>query len=141
VRSSLAESYLDDLRQRLVAAPLWAWRAGMLWEVANANGVTYGRVLAACEAPAAAAVPRGALPDLFDPATRGGLLDVAREAWDDDQLRVRFSRSRGIWVTVSGAAAFEVGEGESEGVALAQAVLRASRRRAPFLVVAARGAP
>lgn len=85
-----------DLARRLAAVP-GIWRAGMLgtsgirYDAADDCGRPYRIESCAVEWPGDQPLkhvlgPRDDVLDLDDPATRGALLDVAREMWDDPEL-------------------------------------------------------
>lgn len=120
-----------DLARRLAAVP-GIWRTGM----ADTMG---RRVLAArdgmclCawyEGPSGAEQPRMgwvrfeqmAPPDLNDGPTRGALLDVAREMWDDPGLFCR--PGDGGWCVVNSNLRI-IARGPTEGAAIAAAILAA----------------
>ena len=63
----------------VVKLPGWQWRPGMLWWVGSREDGDFGRVEDACAEDWAP--PDGAWPEPFDPATRGCLLGLVREAW------------------------------------------------------------
>ena len=64
----LAESF-ESLARRAVAAKHWRWMPGMLTNVGErVRWETYCLL--------------GTMPDLTDPATRGCLLALVREAWE-----------------------------------------------------------
>jgi len=89
-----------DLARRAVACRGWRWMPGMLtlpwrdefgdvshppWRLRTENWMPF------------ADGHRGAIPDLTDPATRGCLLELAREAWRDVGLYVQGEYSNNAW--------------------------------------------
>ncbi len=71
---------MKTLAERAVACAAWRWMPGMRWTV----GADWGRLLDEQDR-----VLAGALPDLDDPATRGCLLALVRQAWPDHPVAPR----------------------------------------------------
>lgn len=75
---------LETLGRRAVACTKWRWMPGM----AVVLDTWRGRIGDGEEI-------RGAfVPDLSDPATRGCLLDLVREAWAQPEISTRYSEYR-----------------------------------------------
>jgi hypothetical protein len=66
----------------------------------------------------------GTLPDLTDPATIGCLLALVREAWGDS-LHVRYTEHHKSWWVLVDRQIGVNGSGDTEGEALAAALLGA----------------
>lgn len=107
-----------DLARRLAAVPR-IWRAGML--------TAGGRRLT--DRGARSLPPIGAMPDLDDAATRGALLDVARERWGDSLLHVQWSWTWSAWYVYGAHHHLPglIGGCPTEGAAIALAILAAPR--------------
>lgn len=71
-----------DLARRAAACRGWRWLPGMLvWGGDRITEDTLG-------------IAHGVVPDFRDPATRGALLQLVREAWGDDRADVSFAFER-----------------------------------------------
>ena len=114
---------MKEIAERAVKAKGWRWMAGMLplaldsdgdWTASERVWRTQGGRLA---------LPQGALPDLTDPATLGGLLAVVRDAHRDAFMAAGCDGED--WV-VADCDGFEVSRGRSEREALVLALEVAS---------------
>jgi len=63
---------------------------------------------------------------LTDPATRGALLDIAREAWGDPGIHIAPHSSGAIWWVYTGKGHGPIGSGPTEGEAIAAAIIAAA---------------
>lgn len=88
---------IDDLARRAVACSRWRWMPGMRWTVRTTDDerlMGWGRAPEFLKGRTPAW--RSRLPDLTDPATRGCLLALVREAYGDQTASPQY-RS-GSWV-------------------------------------------
>jgi len=84
----------DELAQRAVACKGWRWMPGMLACLYREDGTLMGSNRHGNPGP-------DFLPDLSDPATRGCLLSLVREAWGDPHVCSgfrQFSLHPVVWV-------------------------------------------
>jgi hypothetical protein len=70
---------LEELARRAVACPRWRWMPGMRYRV----GLLASR-LSDSQCKGKLPLVAEARPDLSDPATRGCLLELVREAWGNE---------------------------------------------------------
>ncbi len=87
---------LKSLARRAVACRGWRWMPGMLAVLDRAPPL---RILEICDAGNALQEARW-LPDLSDPATRGWLLELVREALADPELFARREIGGSGWVVI-----------------------------------------
>lgn len=86
-----------EIARAFVACALWKWLPGMLgasvtggvWRVEQADLTALG---GAGAGPASIHEVGTWLPDITDPCTRGGILQLVRDPMDDKDLHVRCSR-------------------------------------------------
>lgn len=85
---------LVDLGRRAVACRHWKWLNGCLWEwnePAREPKRMRGRVGVHTQ------IPQGAYPVLTDPATRGCMWQVLRDAWGNDWVTSYFATTHDHW--------------------------------------------
>lgn len=83
-----------DLARRAVACKGWRWLEGMSAMRPRSGAPDDAGDCRRMTAPARESDMAGWLPDLTDPATRGALLQLAREAWNAPNGYVTCKRSR-----------------------------------------------
>jgi hypothetical protein len=100
---------LEALARRAVACPRWRWMPGMvdtLGNRANDDGwpsystIDYGQTDVVEVVAWKVRPPRGAIPDLTDPATLGCLLALVREALGDPEVFARREIGGLGWVVI-----------------------------------------
>lgn len=103
-------SYLRDLGRRAVACPRWRWRRGMIVDLNTGQQTLVVRALDDAtwisttvgwffQEAWARLDPN---PDLSDPATRGCLLALVREAWQDAGIAYCYPVADGWHVVARG---------------------------------------
>ena len=102
---------MTDLARQLAAHPRWEWRAGMLTDIGE-------RVT---EAQIDGSEFLGTRPDLNDDATKGVLRGVLRTEWPGFAIY----KGRGGWVVFRVAFVDRLGIFDTEGEAIARALLDA----------------
>lgn len=115
-----------DYARELAAQPEWVWQPGMLMHVGDTMAIVVcvgGRLTAA--------IPQrlmhldldypGLRPDIHQPATRGWLLEMLREAYGD-QVEILTCRLDGTWCVCIDKLRLEY-NAPTEGEALAAALL------------------
>ena len=131
-----------DLARRLAAVP-GIWRAGMA-DTMGRTVLTTSDGMCLCgwwngpmgaERPNAGWVQLSGMgaPDLDDAATRGALLDVAREMWGDPSIylapctEIRPDGTSPVWFVYTGRGRGPIGSASTEGAAIALTILAAPR--------------
>lgn len=109
----------SEAARRAVGSKRFRWMPGMFWAVppsgAPDDDGDFGRVSYSVRS-----VPAAAIPDLADPATRGCLLELVREAWRDPDAYVLPDEDH--WVVMLSAVEAPLFEGGTEAAALALAL-------------------
>lgn len=92
---------MSDLAKRAVECKHWRWMPGMSIDGmvvvdADESGLDVARKGIVQEWPG-----EHAYPDLTDPATRGALLALVREAWGDPYMTTDYWRGPRVWTCKS----------------------------------------